>query len=485
MLGAMARPADSVTAERLSLVLLFAVAGILRVHGAWAAPPLSGFDGPFHAANIGILLFEGRLPLPHEGWSTFHPPLYYALSAGLWALLPDDWSAHPVLFTLRLLNVAASLALGAAVLCAARMVLPGRPLAAFTATALALFLPMEIGPSFLLGNEMFGAALSAWSVVALLACLRPGASWRASVALGVVLGLAVLTKFNTASVALAAAAALLVHDLWRRGASPGALSRTATVAGIALVLAGWYFAWNFALYGQPILMQNEIVSAHMAKSGYGPSRELSRYLSLDPEILTLRLELLMPANQAKASPAVWPVTFASVWFDLYSTVLLAPSRAGRLAAWILYACGALFTLLAAVGGVALLRAPRGSGRFVAGAALLGVIALALLAYGVFTWRVATFSALKGSYLSPSLLPFCVLAGAGCERLLALGRVARAALVGLLAIFVATATAIFWVGWLAPLPFNPGTFYLRAYSDAATERVYDFFVGGDPQARGAR
>lgn len=467
-------------APQLGVILLFALAALLRVHGAWVAQPLSGFDGPFHATNIGILLFEGRIPLPHEGWSTFHPPFYYALSALLWALLPDDLSPHSVLFALRLLNVLASLSLGWAVLVAVRLVLPARPVAGLCATALALFLPMEIGPSFLVGNEMLGASLSAWGIVGMLACLRSDATWARLVGLGGVLGLALLTKFNTGVVALSAGLAITVQDLRRRGAVPAALARPAALTALVLAVAGWYFAWNVQLYGQPILMQNEIVSAHMAKSGYGPTRPLGGYFSLHPGILRLDLPtLLTDQERPEARAAVWPVTFASVWFDLQSTLLVATSPPARIAAWILYACGALWTALAIWGAVHLLRQPRGSPPFACASALLLVIGLALASYVVFTWRVATFSALKGSYLSPSMLPFCVLAGAGCERLLARGhRLARAALASLLGVFVTTAMAIFWVGWLAPLPFNPGTFYLRVFSDPATRRVTDFFMTRD-------
>jgi hypothetical protein len=481
--AAIAAPARRATdrAQRLGLLLLFALAAALRLHGAWVAQPLSGYDGPFHATNIGILLFEGRIPLPHEGWSTFHPPLYYAISALLWALLPDDLSPHSVLFALRLLNVLASLSLGWAVFVAARIALPARPVAALCAAAVALFLPMEIGPSFLIGNEMFGASLSAWGVAGMLACLRSDATRVRLASLGLVLGMGLITKFNTGVVALSAGLAILVQDVRRRGLVPGALSRAAVLAGLAALIAGWYFAWNLQLYGRPILMQNQIVSAFMAKSGYGPTRPVADYFSLHPGILRIDLDTLLfddPRSGARA--AVWPVTFASVWFDLHSTLMVAPSPPARVAAWILYACGALWTVLALWGAAHLLRQPRGSPPFVYGAALSLVIGLTLASYVVFTWRVATFSALKGSYLSPSMLPFCVLAGAGCDRLVAGGRrIARAALAVLVGVYVATAMAIFWVGWLAPLPFNPGTFYLRAFSDASTRRVTDFFMPPDP------
>ena len=87
------------------LVSLFALAAILRLHNAWVALPLSGFDGLYHAAYIGILHLDGRIPLSHESWSTYHPPLYYGLSALVWKLLPASAGPRTVLVALRLVNV--------------------------------------------------------------------------------------------------------------------------------------------------------------------------------------------------------------------------------------------------------------------------------------------------------------------------------------------------------------------------------------------
>jgi 4-amino-4-deoxy-L-arabinose transferase-like glycosyltransferase len=470
-------PARRPGATRWALPALFALSALVRLHGAWIAPPLSGFDGPFHAANIGVILFEGRLPLPNEGWATFHPPFYYAVSAALWALLPDALSSHAVLFALRLLNVAASMLLGLAVWLAAREVVPARPFAALCATALALFLPMEMGPSFQVGNEMFGATLSAVAIALLLRCLRAHDATAPLWALGIVLGLAVLTKFNTASVALGAAISLLAVDLRRRGLSPSALSRVALVTAVALAIAGWYFAWNLHLYGTPVQMQNDVLTAHMARSGYGPTRDLSAYLSLRPDVLTLRLDALLAADQGATKPPVWPVTFATTWFDSFSTVLFAPSPAMRPLGWILFACGALFTALVGWGAAALLREAPGSPERISGQALLCLIGLALAAYVGFTWKVATFSALKGSYLSPALLPLCLLAGIGCDALARAGpAIARGAVALLVAVFVTTSTIAFTAGPRS-FPLDPATLYVQSYSDAAIDRVYRFFVQG--------
>ena len=243
------------TAPRAVLACLFAAASVLRVHNAWVTPPLAGFDGPYHAAYIGIIHLEGRWPLSQESWSTFHPPLYYALSALIWNLLPDRFGPHAVLFCLRLLNVAAGLAIGVAVQRSARLLFPQRPWVEVQAAGLALFLPMLIGPSSELGNEMLTAALCALAVPLWLRCLaEPGSRWRA-LGLGAVLGLAVLTKLNATAVVAAAGLTLLARGLQTRGARLAALEIPALFAVAVLLVSGVYFARNLAYYGKPFLTE--------------------------------------------------------------------------------------------------------------------------------------------------------------------------------------------------------------------------------------
>lgn len=81
------------------------VAVLTRVHNAFAYPALWDFDAPGHVLNM-FALREGVLPDPRS-WSGFHPPLYHALGALTWALLPERVPVHAAL---RLLSAAAGFA---------------------------------------------------------------------------------------------------------------------------------------------------------------------------------------------------------------------------------------------------------------------------------------------------------------------------------------------------------------------------------------
>lgn len=465
---------------RFALAGILLLACVLRVHNAWVAPALSGFDGPFHASYIGILHFEHRLPLPGEGWSTFHPPLYYVACAIIWGLLPSSVDPHTELFAMRLVNVTAGLAIGLAVHKIARLLVPRSPWTAVAAAAITLFLPMHIGPSSRLGNEMLAAMLSSVAVVLLLRCLREPDAIRRVLLLGCVLGLAALTKFSALIVLGVAGVALAVRGFGVHGARLEAL-RPAVVLGIAaLLVSGAYFARNTYHYGTPIVMQTPIVAKFMERQGYGPPRSLGAYFSLQPDIL------VDPSDRAaKTRNAVWPITFATAWYDIHGVTLDLHSAWGLRFAHILFACGGAVSLFALVGLFSFASARVRFAVPVGGAALvvLGIVTLA--SYVGFTYRVATYSALKASYLSPALPTFAVFAALGMARVAAQGRAAAAAVGAFALLFVGSVTAIFWSGWLAPMAANPARFYVRGYADEPTWRVFEYFgLGPRPDAASA-
>ena len=462
------------TAPRAVLFCLFAAASVLRLHNAWVTPPLAGFDGPYHAAYIGIIHLEHRWPLSQESWSTFHPPLYYALSALIWSLLPDRLGPHAVLFCLRLLNVAAGLAIGFAVQRSARRLYPQRPWVAVHASGLALFLPMLIGPSAELGNEMLTAALCALAVPVWLGCLEEPDSRGRALGLGALLGLALLCKLNAAAVIAAVGSILIARGLQTRGLRLAALEVPALVGVTALLVSGVYFARNLAYYGKPFLTEVALSAQVMAPSGYGESREIWTYLRLTPDVL------LDPTDRSpRVEGAVWPVTFASVWFDLHGSVIRVQSPWGMRFARILFGYGAVITALSLLGFAAMFTRRTEPAVPLGAAALLSLALFCLASYVAFTRQVATFSTLKGTLLAPGVAAFAIAAGLGGDLLARQSKVAALALAALGASFVLAVGAIFWVGWLAPTGVTPAVFALQAYSDEPTRRVARYFIWGQP------
>ena len=52
----------------------------LRLWNALAGPVLHGYDGWAHIAYVLFIDLYHAIPYPDQGWSYFHPPLYYLLN---------------------------------------------------------------------------------------------------------------------------------------------------------------------------------------------------------------------------------------------------------------------------------------------------------------------------------------------------------------------------------------------------------------------
>ncbi len=179
-----------------ALSLLLGLAAAQRLWNLFMVPPLTGYDSPGHAGYMLTIVLEGRLPQPHEGWSTFHPPLYYLLGAAAWVV------AEP--FGPRVL-VAAVGAIGAlagllAAFCAYRAVLAlGHGfLVAWVACALSLFVPVAQLAGVMLGNEALVAGFASGVFLLSIGLQRDPTRRGAAVAAGSLAGLALATKYTGA-----------------------------------------------------------------------------------------------------------------------------------------------------------------------------------------------------------------------------------------------------------------------------------------------
>ena len=287
-------------------VLILVFLGLATLYSL-IIPLGEGPDEPGHAAYVFFLARAQRLPVqrvdrqqsdaPGEG---HQPPLAYALAAPLVAWLPPDqrmidlpgnarftwaggaevnavahgsreyppWSGAVLAWHLARL---ASVALGAVtVLCTykAALALSAAQWPALLAALLVALNPQFLFSSALLTNDALLAALSAlllWRIVELSArhqrsrlLQRPAA---AAIMLGIVLGLALLTKQSALILVPIALLALAWHCYTELHAAEGAAELRAATALRAIVLpcllmlaamllvAGWWYARNLRLYG--------------------------------------------------------------------------------------------------------------------------------------------------------------------------------------------------------------------------------------------
>lgn len=378
-------------------------------------PPFGGYDDDGHLHYVATLLEDGRLPHPLEGWSTFHPPLYYALVALLSQGSAPVWQPARIgaLSALAILAVA-----GLAFLSIRRL---GHPLAgAAVAAALLLFTPCVQLAATMIGNEALAAGFCALALTGLLRLQRDPRDLRAAALVGVSLGLALATKGSALIVAAAAPVPFL-----RRGLDRGCLRAAALCAGLLLLLAGPVYLRNLALTGNllPMTRGRPLVALNEQRLTIR-ERRATDYLWLDPAVLS---NPLVPATGAPRGlnphmTNVWGLAYASTWFDAHA---LRVSRLDRetaqgLGRWLL-ALGLVPTGLMLTGFGLALRELATKGSASREAPLTVAFGAGLLAFVAFTARVPTTAAVKGAYLLPVALPAAVFFARGVATLPPLAR----------------------------------------------------------------
>ncbi len=275
-------------------------------------PAYMGFDGPDHLAYIRFLLERRSLPLASDGAMMYHPPLFYALSAGLLSLAQGAADPRWLLRIIPFLSGLSQLWLAREL---ARRLYPGdRPIEAL-AMLFAALLPMNLYMSAYLSNEPLHAALAGGALLVTVALLlaeqlRTGPL----LLLGVLLSLAVLTKVSSL-ILVPSALFFLAVKAWLADRSK--LRRVSLqlfgIAGLFALGTGWFFLRNLRAFGKPLLVNWELPGV----TGWQP-----------PGFHT-------PAYYLSFGEALWRPffsSFVSFWDGMYST-FWGDGMIGGLASW--------------------------------------------------------------------------------------------------------------------------------------------------------
>lgn len=260
------------------------------------APLLDVSDEPRHYAFVQHLADGGALPVQRIGQSEreapWHqegsqPPLYYAVMsllvrpidrsdfAEFWRFNPhaqlgradsthnlnqmlhSDAERFPWRGTALAVMLIRFVSAGfgaVAVLCAygiAREFRPRDERLAALAAALVAFNPMFVHIMASVNNDTLAAALSSLALWAGARMLRRGATPRRALVLGLLLGGAALTKASGLALAISVPAFVLANMLRTRMPLRRVIVTALSMALPAAALAGWFYARNWILYGDP------------------------------------------------------------------------------------------------------------------------------------------------------------------------------------------------------------------------------------------
>lgn len=439
--------------RRAGLLLLALAIAAQYAWNSWTVTPLTGFDAPGHAAYIYTILTEHRLPHPYQGWSTFHPPVYYLLGAGVWRAL-EPWGPQAVVAGLRAIGAIALLAAGAVTFALARR--RSSDLVAATAAALLLLVPGVQMTGVMVRNEALAAGFAALAIPPILSLQRDPRRLPAAAAAGLWVALSIATKVTGIFLLPACALPFLRRRLDRR-----ALRSALLLSGLVVLLAAPIAIRNFVLCGDPLPFNwNQPVVQVVEASQALRERRLLDYLWIDPRCLWrpsihhVKGDPPPPPAPPRLNPAmtnVWGLTYASLWWDAFGHRIPPQFQRDGVAA------GRLLVLLGLVPtGVMLWGFARASAEALRtrgrsdDAPLVAIAWTALAAYLAYTFTSPTIGALKATYMLPAVVPAALFYVRGVSGLRGPGRATVLGVSAAAALFSALVfTESLWFPPIAP------------------------------------
>jgi len=390
-------------------IVVLMLGAAVRLHNGLHYPVLASYDGFAHFTYVWYLAATGHVPLPTAGWEFFQPPLYYAAMAVLWTALVG---VDPVtrLHAGVTIVALAGLVHAAVVWDVVRRRAPDDRRLQLVALAFMVFVPVQLYSAAFLGNEGLTAVLCSLAFWMLLAVLRRP-TWPRNVALGVLLGLALLTKITALAVVAGALITLGAKSLG--GVRPEVTRRhlVAVLATLVLV-AGWYYARNVEHYGTPFVMSRRELMLRLVEDSHPQARRsVAEYVLFDPMIFRRPMwprgmaGVDDPAGWSRAlHDSVWTGLYANTWFDGFGGWVvprITDSEVARRAGQALLVLGLLPTVLVVVGIGSACAELRRRGWDDVLVATVATFAPMLAIFVVGTHTVPIAAAVKATYLMPA------------------------------------------------------------------------------------
>jgi hypothetical protein len=433
---------------------------ILAANDLARIPPHLGFDADRHFDYVKYIATQHALPLASDGWQMFQPPLFYLLAAPWYALLSPFVGDDTVIKILRVLPMLCGLAQIEIVYRTARAVFPGKEDLQIVATMVGGLLPMQIYISLVVGNEPLAGCLTA---VLILMCFRllaepaPLRRTRFFVCMGVVWGLAILSKVTPLLLTPLIAFAVIWHARLRvgefaadgrqavrrekqdhaaRGTWKAGLTQLGWVFGACFVTSGWFSLRNWLALGKPLIL------------GGGDAANEHEWWQ-DPsyrtwsQLLSFGTSLVRPIYSGAWS--MWDSLYSTMWLDgLVIGSISTPARVPWNLRWM--EAGAWLALvpmaLMVSGAFSPFRNELRSSRAVVGFAL-AAIAVYLAAMVDVYLRMPIYSTAKATYTLGLIPCYGVLAAAGAAPLMRF-RWLRALVFAALACWAVAAYAAYFI-----------------------------------------
>lgn len=295
--------------KKLSFFLpffLLLILVVLQIHNFILFPVSRGFDALNHLDYVGYLRTNHSIPMAHEGWELYQPPLYYLL------LFPIT---NPLF--IRFLNGFVFVGLLIAVFLFFKKITKNTFLGIIS-TVIIASLPVVIYSLPAISNELFSGMIISFTIMYYVTFAKRFALFN-QIIFGCLLGLSLLSK-ATSFVLLFC---IIVDQIIQHKNNFVKLTKhLLVILGFVLIISGWFYIRNLLIYQNPFTTSVDFPKFHIVQ---GPRyrdikflTDISGFLSLD----------LFKAHHY----SLWSGTYFSWFYDGHNVIVpvQAFSKAGAL-----------------------------------------------------------------------------------------------------------------------------------------------------------
>jgi cytochrome c-type biogenesis protein CcmH/NrfG len=235
-------------------VLLLAGWSLLFWHNRPYLAANYGFDVVGHLEYIDYVEQHWRLPLANQGWEMFQPPLFYMIAAASLHLTGTSAGTESGITVLRFLGLAFGIVQLTALFGSFRLLFPKRTDLQAIALLVGGLLPAQLYLFQYVSNEgllIATCSVAIWQALRLLQ--QPTVSFGEYAVLGILLGMALLTKLTALVVVVVVLSILTARGFLEITSGGRRLLGVALTTGLLFLVAGWHYlrAWNH--FGTPLV----------------------------------------------------------------------------------------------------------------------------------------------------------------------------------------------------------------------------------------
>jgi len=385
----------------LLIVIILAV----NIHNVVAYPySRSPFDSEAHVAYVKYMAAHWSVPNVTQGWEMYQPPLYYFCSAVVYRLFGGEGNEPASLKAVQVFGMLSGLACILSAWFTLRVIAKNNRLIQLLGTSTVALLPMSLYLNPAISNEVFTASIISFAIYLLVRYgFRDSISFWQAVALGLPVGLALLSKYTALFVFLVTLLILLLR-LWLRAEQRRReLVMLAVFVATVLATCGWFYYRNTVMFHKPFVANwDEKSGFHFDQpQGY---RTLGFYLKFG--------SVFANAPERSRWSSFWDGYYGSMWTDPHLVMVDYRDKAADTQGSIILCLALLPSVAMVLGFLTSMKRVLLHRLFEPDFALVALSIITILALVWYTIEIPFITSIKASY-SLSLMPaFAVFSGIG-------------------------------------------------------------------------